>query len=525
MRIKLPTLVNLFIASFAVSSAFANPLSAPSHLQESFDQTVIQALDTFATPGMSVGVVYQGKVVKLQGYGLRDFTQPEPVDIDTYFRLASTSKAFTAAAMAKLVSEGRVDWQDKVIDHFPEFRMQDHWVTGEFRILDLFTHQSGLVGGAGDAMLWPEPTGFSREEIFANMAHLTPVTSFRSAYAYNNLMYMVAGEIIAKVSGVPFAEYIDTHFFKAMDMTCFAGDMDINKYNNLAASHGDIDGEVFAIPRNGIFGKELVSAAAGGMVCNASNMVKWLQVLLNHGQTATGEQIIDSAQLDYMWRSHTNLSVSSDDRRRDDTHFKTYGIGWRKADVFGFEVISHTGTLSGVQAYVALVPELELGVVLLNNGSNSAARGAIMQTILKGFMPDAPQIDWIADYQQWMKDAEARYYARLKLPVGTGEVNLPIIDYQGDFKDAWYGNVALSPTDNQLQISFDKMENLNGTLIPFRNHTFEVDWQNKNAASRALLVFDVDANGEVTGFKLQPFNAKVPANHNWRDMYFIKQVE
>ncbi|NVK54414.1 MAG: serine hydrolase, partial [Alteromonadaceae bacterium] len=499
-------------------------LAAPA--LANLDNVAQAALQAFYTPGMAIGVIKSGEVVYLDGVGQRQLEPALPVNADTYFRLASTSKAFTAAVLAMAIDEFGLSWDTRVTDILPGFQMQDAWVTREFTLLDLLVHRSGLSSGAGDSMLWPEPSGFSREEIIHNLRYLTPVSSFRSTYAYSNLMYITAGEVVAKLYEKPFAKVIEDKIFTPLDMQCFAGDQSDAALNNVALSYGHNDERgMYAIPRNGIHGNELVSAAAGGIVCNASGMLKWLQMWLNQGTGQNGTQILTPDQVETIHTARTVLSVSESDDEWDDTLFKAYGLGWRLADVHGYKVISHTGTLSGYQAYVAMVPELELAVVLLNNGSNYGARSAVMQHILKSYITPQDTTNWVETLESYQAEREQRYLANLDVPKGTGEVILDQLAYSGQFIDTWYGKMQVTRNqEGQLRLTSDKMTMLTGTLEPFSDHTFVIRWDNQNAASDAFMHFDVTPEHQVTGFKFHPFTNKVRQSHNFSDIHF-KRIE
>ncbi|MDC8830304.1 serine hydrolase [Alteromonas gilva] len=506
------------------SACAAQPELSSAAGLANLDNVVNAALQTFYTPGMAVGIIKNGEVVYLDGAGQRQLDPALPVNADTYFRLASTSKAFTAAALAMAIEDFELSWDTRVTDILPGFQMQDAWVTREFTLMDLLVHRSGLASGAGDSMLWPEPSGFSREEIIHNLRYLTPVSSFRSAYAYSNLMYITAGEVVAKLYQKPFAEVINDKIFAPLDMQCFAGDQTDAALNNVALSYGHNDERgIYAIPRNGIQGSELVSAAAGGIVCNASGMLKWLQMWLNKGTGQNGAQILTPEQVETIHKARTVLSVSDTDDEWDDTLFKAYGLGWRLADVHGYQVISHTGTLSGYQAYVAMVPKLHLAVVLLNNGSNYGARSAVMQHILKSYIAPQETTDWVQTLKEYQAEREQRYLANLDVPEGIGEVVLDPLAYSGEFTDTWYGTMQITLNQaGQLRLSSDKMTMLTGTLEPFSDHTFVIRWDNQNAASDAFMHFDVNPARQVTGFKFHPFTYKEKLSHNFSDTYFTR---
>jgi len=516
-------IVLLYVFSSWAQAATADAAKSMKRISDKEIAAVVKkARDTFYIPGMSVGIVHKNKVVHLQGYGIKDMNTKAKVDQNTYFRLASTSKAFTAASLAILVDDGKISWQDKVTDYLPNFKMQDHWVTGEFTIEDLLTHKSGLVSSAGDSMLWPEPSGFTREEIIGNLRHLSPEYSFRSKYAYSNLLYITAGELVAKVSGLPWEDFVAQRIFKPLKMNCFAGDMPESTLTNVAMPHGERNGKFFKIPRNGINGQALVSAAAGGIVCNANSMTHWLQTLLSTKNNKTDNAVFSFKQLTNMWQSHTILPLSKEEAARNHSHFRTYGLAWRKSDFLGYELISHTGTLSGMQAYVALIPELELGVVLLNNGDNSGARSAVMQTILRGFIPNAKQMDWVADYKKERAEKLKKHTAKNKTPKGLGKIILANNSYSGTFQDNWFGDIVIKNTNKGLRISSTKMITLQGSLEPFNDHSFVIRWDNKNAARDAFIHFKLNINGEVSSFELTPFKLEAGNKHEYRDMRFVK---
>jgi CubicO group peptidase (beta-lactamase class C family) len=495
---------------------------------QELDTLVNQALQTFYTPGAAVAIVHDGKIVHAKGYGKRHIEDDLAVNQYTYFRIASTTKAFTAATMAILVDEGKIAWNDKVSDHLPEFKLSNPYVTAEFTILDLFTHRSGLVGGAGDSMLWPEPSGFTRKELIHNLRHLTPAYSFRSTYAYSNVMYITAAEIVAKISGMPWSQFLHKHIFSPLNIQCYGGAMPNTALANVALSYGhDDERGIYAIPRNGIYGSEILSAAAGGVVCNAQGMAVWLQALLNDAMTVKGEALFSTEQLEEMFTSQIPLYISTHAKQTHRTHFKSYAIGWRKENIYGYEMISHTGTLSGYQAYVAMIPELSLGVVVLNNGSNYGVRSAIMQAVIKSVMPESPDIDWVQHYVDYQDEQEARYLAcLLPDPIGSGIMLLPVENYLGTYNDKWFGKITLwENAQGTLRFKSQKMPTLKGDLEAFGEHSWLVRWDNQNAASDAFIHFDVRPDHSIKGLSMYPYTAKDIVNHEYRDMYFTPWSE
>lgn len=448
---------------------------------------------------MSVAVVHQGDVIHLAGYGYRELEGELPVTAETYFRLASASKAFTAASIALLVDDGRLNWDDKVVDYLPEFRLQDPWVTTEFTIRDLLSHRSGLVGGAGDSMIWPEPSGFSRQEVIHNLRYLTPEFSFRSNYGYSNVFYITATELVARVVEQPWEDFVAERIFQPLGMGCYAGDMPASALSNRALGYGVRDGAFFDIPRNSVNGQGQMSAAAGGLVCSAADMSKWLQFLLQQYQQNTVEKSVFSLQqLLQMWSPNTLMAVTARTQELHQTNFSAYGLGWRMQDMHGYKVVHHTGTLSGYQAYIALVPDLELGVVVLNNGSDSGARMAVVQSILDAYLPADEAHAWVAFLQQERQKREQRLAGREPdLPVGTGEVLLPLQAYSGYFADRWFGGIDIQQTTEGLRFRSVRMLNKVGMMEPFADHSFVIRWDDPNVAADTLIRFQLDARRQV----------------------------
>ena len=235
---------NYLITFFSVCILVSQPLYAKKKpfSSEDVDTLVNEVLTTFNVPGAAVGVIKDGKILLSKGYGLQDVNQSLAIDQKTLFKIASTTKAFTAAALAILVDQNKVSWESKVVDIIPNFALYDEWVTKEFTIADLLTHRSGLARFAGDLMLWPEPAGFSRNEIINNLKHLRPASGFRSEYAYDNLLYIVAGEVVAKLTGTSWEDFIEKNIFSPLQMKrCFAGAVPAKQMTNIAQPHGLIN--------------------------------------------------------------------------------------------------------------------------------------------------------------------------------------------------------------------------------------------------------------------------------------------
>lgn len=461
-----------------------------------------RAMTQFSVPGMAIGIVKDGQVLLANGYGVREIGKPEPVDTATLFKIASNSKAFTTAALAVLVDDGLVSWDGLVIDYIPEFRMKDPWVTANFTVKDLLTHRSGLAPFAGDMLLWPEPNTFTAGDIIYALRFFEPVSSFRTKYAYDNLLYIVAGEIIPRVSGKTWGEFVESRVMRPAGMKrCFADTIPRKDMQNLATPHGIIEGKLSVIERSRIPAQPPVSAAAGGVICSLEDMLTWVRTQLKHGTTPSGHISFSAEQGAEMWKPQMLLGVSERDYELNRTHFKAYGLGWRLADVHGFKEVSHTGTLAGMKSYVVMIPELELGVVLLTNGSSSAARSAVMNTIVRSFMPAEP-VDWV---QMMLAEEDSEQEDNSPAVIGNEPeegackpCKAPdLTQFAGLYRDPWFGDVNIHLEDGQLVFSAVRSPKFKGAMGHHEGNRFMVRWTDRSLEADAWLEFETDKSGRT----------------------------
>jgi len=315
-------------------------------------------------------------------------------------------------------------------------------------------------------------------------------------------------------------------------MKCYAGTMTESQLRNTAMPYGFIEDKIQSIPRNAINGSVTASAPAGGLVCNARGMNTWMLTQLAGGKAPDGTRIFSKKQRGEMWKSHTILRVSSSERKLDNTHFKTYALGWRKDDVHGYEVISHTGTLSGMQAFVTLVPELDLGITVLNNGSNYGVRTAVTQSILKAYMGQ-PKTNWVKYYHDKQLAAAARKKSSKKPDAsndnwkGSGTVLRPLTDYAGLYKDPWFGKIDIKPSTDKkgqkaLRFQSHKSVNMKGTLEPFDQNTFIVRWDNRGFGADAYIRFETDFKGNINTITMRPVDPDADWSFDFQDLGFVR---
>jgi len=494
--------IGLLTVLLMLGTATAAAQASEGISNEAVADLATRAMTEFSVPGMAIGIVKSGEVLLSKGYGVREIGKPDPVDTKTLFKIASNSKAFTTAALAVLVDDGSITWDGLVIDYLSEFRMHDPWVTAGFTVTDLLVHRSGLKPHAGDMMLWPEPNAFTTADIIHALRYFEPVSGFRSQYAYDNLMYIVAGQIIPQVSGKTWGEFVEQRLMRPAGMKrCFADRIPKREMHNLAAPHGVIEGKLQVIERSRIPAHPPVSAPAGGVVCSVGDMLTWVRTQLGHGIAPDGKELFSAAQSAEMWKPQMILNVSERDYVMNRTHFKAYGLGWRLADVDGYQEVSHTGTLAGMKSYVVMLPELELGVVLLTNGSSSAARDAVMNTIVRSFMP-VEQVDWI---QLMLDEQEAeKAEQRSKLAGAAPEVDScapcaspDLATLAGRYRDPWFGDVLISLDDGQLVFNAEKSPKLSGPLSDRHGNRFVIRWTDRTLEADAYIQFETDKDNQV----------------------------
>src|SRR5580698_9647211 len=361
----------------AILIASAASLGAQAALPGDLDSYIANSMRTFEVPGMAVAIVKDGKIVLAKGYGVRKLGDPTPVDERTMFGIGSNTKAFTTAALAGIVDAGKLSWDDPVYQRLPGFVMYDPYVSHEMTIRDLLTHRSGMGLGEGDLLFWPQST-YTREEIIYKLRFMKPASSFRSHYAYDNLLYMTAGQIIPAVTGTSWDDYIVQNIFAPLGMT----------HSNTTTTAFK-PGDDYAFPHSRVDGKLQVIALealdnagpAGSINSCAADMAKWVQVQLDHGKFADRDGYLFTAQRSKeMWTEQTILPVGDPPPALAGlkTNFADYALGWSLHDYHGRKLVGHTGGVAGFVSRVMLVPDENLGVVVLTNAEEDGAFDSIL---------------------------------------------------------------------------------------------------------------------------------------------------
>jgi len=486
------------------------------------DQLVVHAMEKFKVPGMGVGIIKDGKVIHAKGYGVRDVTQKGKVDEKTLFSIASTGKSFTAVALALLVDEGKINWNDKVIDYISDFRLNDPWVTREFTIRDLLIHNSGLGLGAGDLMFVPSE-GFSREEIIRNLRHLRPVSSFRAEYAYDNLLYIVAGEVIAVVSGMPYEKFIDNRILKSLGMeNCTANPKRLKRYRNLAQPHQYREDKLQKIERSVKLGVQDLTAAAGGMLCSVKSILKWHNMHLSKGKLPGGENFLSEKQQAELMTAQTIIKPGGLGKIWDESNFSAYGLGWFLEDFHGFKMIQHGGGLPGMTSLNAMLPELGLGVVIYTNQQAGMDRYAILYQILESYITDK-KTDWVSKLYESLQKRRAEAAKPVpNLAQSTYTVLGKLDRYTGTYRDSWFEDVEITQRKEGLYFTSLRSARLKGRMFPYKSDLFIVRWDDRALDADAYVKFTTGYDGNPEVITMKAVSPLTDFSFNFHDLNFIR---
>lgn len=490
---------------------------------DEIDRLAQRAMEAFQSPGIAIGVVKDGDLIYATGHGVREIGRPDPVDADTIFQIASLTKAFTAASLGILVDEGKLGWDDPVIDYLPDFRMYDPWVTREFTIRDLLTHRSGLGLGAGDLLFWPVARSTTQDVIEA-MRHLKPETSFRSAYAYDNLLYAIAGEVVGVVSGVPWEDFVEKRIMEPLGMTACRSKPDrVGDNPNRATPHMVVDGTL----ETTFFSGRGATAAAGAINCNVSGLAKWAAMHLAGGALPSGDRLLSEDTHAELWKPVTLIPVRSRDREHGRTHFSAYALGWRLSDFHGHLLVAHGGALQGMTSFFGILPEKDVAVIALGN-QWSGAPTAVTLGVLNAYLSDTPE-DWVAV----VSEADAGKADEASKVVEEAFANravdstpsLPLGSYVGTYRDAWYGDVFVESGEEALMMRFGRSDLLTGPLEHFQYDTFVARWLDRSLHADAYVTFILGADGEVESIRMKMLSPDTDFSFDYHHLDLRRVVE
>ena len=504
--------------------AVALPVNAQLSSEE-IDHLVEDAMEKFTVAGVAVGVVKDGKVVHARGYGVRSVKTGEKVDQHTSFAIASNSKAFTATALAILVEEGKLSWQDRVVDHIPEFRMYNDYVTQNFNIQDLLTHRSGLGLGAGDLQIWPPGSDFTMADLLVNFQHFEPVSAFRTKYDYDNILYLVAGEVILRVTGKPWETFIRERILEPLGMDhSYTLPVGMTGAENLATPHLAVNGKLRTIPYYE-HDPEKINGAAAAILSNVDDLCQWMLVNLNEGRYGKNleYQLFSESSQREMWKIHTIIDVQPDSRYHP--HFSGYGLGWRLSDMNGMMSVSHTGDLSGMLSKIIMIPDLELGVVVLTNSYYGGAGlfRAVSQTIVDSYL-GLDEYNWTDYYLERFGNRTQRADEIVKKVWETVESGrhdpVPIEDYLGVYQDKWFGKIFIHMKEGRPWFTSLRSPKLDGPMVHYKANSFAIKWTDRDLDADAFAIFSLDEEGRAQYITMKGISPDIDFSYDFQDLYF-----
>jgi len=475
--------------------------------------------------GVSIAIVENGKTTLTKGWGERKLGEAAKVDAHTIFQTGSTGKAMTVAALAILVDEGKIAWDDPVIKHIPWFRMYDSWVTREMTVRDLLVHRSGLGLGQGDLMFVPR-THLTRKQTVERIAFLKPKTSFRAAYAYDNVLYAVAGQLIEEVTGKTWEDFIRERLLRAGGMMDATSDSP-ERFNvaNRSWPHARLSG-----PLRGLGAQEALNerdelgrngAPAGGLALSAADMAAWLKLQLSHGALPDGRHLFSEKQALEMWKPVVTMPVSQlpPELALAQANYTAYALGWQVQDYRGHRIITHGGGVFGSITRVVIIPDKNVAFAIMMNSEESGMLLGLHHMLLDYYLGE-PDNDWTTKWQDWftarLEGGRAALAQAKAAPVKVGP-SLDPARYAGRYRDAWYGDVVVESTPAGLTIDFTSTPRMKGRLRHWQYDSFLMEFDDK-AIEPAYVTFSLDQDGKITGVKMKASNPIADFSWDYHDL-------
>jgi CubicO group peptidase (beta-lactamase class C family) len=455
---------------------------------------LVKAIADWNVPGMAIAIVNKDSILWKGSYGVADTRNPKAVDEHTLFAVASNTKAFTSAALAMLVDDGLIRWDDKVKKYLPWFQMYDPYVSNHMTIRDLLTHRSGLKTFSGD-LIW-YGSNYSREDVIRKAAFLKPAYGFREQFGYSNIMYMAAGEIIPAVTGYSWEEYLHNKLLNPLQMNRSVLSVgELEGMENVAQPHTYIKNRVVPIPWLDWDNM----GPAGSLISSSHDMANWLIMNLNEG-IFRKDTLLSSQRVFEMQSAITPLPVSkAASLRFPSTHFRAYGLGWSMMDYLGYKIVTHNGGYDGMISQTILIPEAGLGCVILTN-SLSNLYYPVMYTLLDVLLNNPNNRDWSSEILEQIRKAEqadARKKSDWEAQRNTGTIPSVSLDsFSGFYGCPIYDTIQVYRSQGSLMIQFSRSAGFKGKLTHWHFDTFELEFTDFPSLPKGYATFFLNREGK-----------------------------
>ena len=471
------------------------------------DQTIQNGMKDWKIPGLAAVVVKDGQVVFKKTYGVKSIETNTPIDENTLFAMASTTKATIAMAMGMLVDEGKMKWDDKVIDHLPDFQLIDPYITADARVKDLLTHNLGI---ANADMLWAIDS-MSTSETLRRFSKTEKTYPLRGGFTYQNIMYAAAGELIASITGAPWNKFVQNRLFNPLGMNrSQTRAIDIYSAGNHVVPHYNFDEDgvqIVAINHSDQIG------AAGMMWSSINDMSKYLKFLLAKGKTAN-DTLIQPNTFKELFKPQTLIPKNQfyPTAQLTKPNWTSYGLGWFQHDYRGEKLDFHTGSLQGLVAIAGVMHDKDVAVYVFANMDHAELRHAIMYQAMDLYAFEDTSTQWHRKIFEFYKklETEGNEFQKTqeeKRIKGT-KPSLELSSYVGEYTHPMCGKLTISIKDGGLDLNFNDFEKINAAhwhYDTFRTKT------NKSWVSPILLTFKLDGSAQVEtaefiGYTFQKIN-------------------
>ncbi|MBL8269423.1 serine hydrolase [Steroidobacter sp.] len=512
-----------------VGFGFAGAVSAAP--PPDLDRYAGRVMQTFETPGMVVAIAERGKPSIVRTYGVKRLGESAKVDEHSLFAIGSTTKAFTSAVLAMLVDEGKLTWETKVSDVLPGFKMYDPYASAEMTVRDLLVHRSGLGLGAGDLLFFPTTT-LSSADIVHRLRYIKPATSFRSGYAYDNLLYVAAGQVIEAVTKMSWHDAIRQRILTPLQMKDTSTSSALKDGTNRAWPHIRTSEVARGIGPMAALDKPMTldnSAAAGAINASGADLTRWLELQLGRGlDPRTNTRLFSETQSKEMWTGVTLMPTPTTLPKGMELakpNFRAYALGWVASDYRGEPILAHAGGVPGFVTMFIVMPQRNVAFAILTNSEEMGTLASMQNRLLDHYL-GLKSPDWIAALDASNKEKITQAREALAEKPATNEPvkgpSLAIAKYAGRYRDAWYGPVSIESAGEALRIRFENTPTMIGTLEHVRYDTFRARWEDRGIED-AYVTFALTPEGSIERLTMKAVSPLADFSFDYQDLWFTPE--